>query len=117
MSNQLAGLRVAAGSKVATDARPGWFEELADCTDWDRADYRIPTHCIPDGLACNVELSGRVVRWDAPGLSGTPVVRVRVTFVGDGEPDQVVGGWVLYNSLVTLPQSCTDFDGTTLWRD
>lgn len=42
-------------------------------------------------LAVNVEITGRVPRRDA-GLAGA--YRCRLTFVGDGEPDEVVGGYI-----------------------
>jgi hypothetical protein len=41
-------------------------------------------------LACNVELVGRVLR----RRLGDYYMRVRITFIGDGEPDVVCGGWI-----------------------
>lgn len=50
-------------------------------------------------IACEVEVSGRKVRRDVTGLRGVAVVRVRVVFVGDGEPDEVTSGWMHVDGL------------------
>lgn len=76
---------------------------LVVCDDWDKAEYRIVTWHRAEGgwsptksgfveLAVNVEVTGRKIR-QIPGYRGFGY-RCKVTFVGDGEPDQVVGGWM-----------------------
>ena len=67
-----------------------YAEPLIDC-DWDRADFRIWNgRALYPALAANVEVTGRTIRWTT-GLI-RPFVRVRITFVGDGEPNQMTGG-------------------------
>ena len=94
-------IRVKAGARVITDRRVEAgrvFEALIPC-EWEAAEFRLPG-VADDGfalpaLAVNVEVTGKAVRMDVPRLVGTPVVRARVTFVGDCEADTTVGGWVL----------------------
>lgn len=43
--------------------------------------------------AVRIEQTGRYVR-RVPGEGGSLGLRVRITFLGDGEPDTVVGGWL-----------------------
>lgn len=73
-------------------------------SDWDQAPFRIPTSMRAEGaflptpsgfveVAVNVEVTGRTVR-RRPNRYGL-WVRARITFIGDGEPDQVTGGWLL----------------------
>jgi len=58
-------------------------------SDWDEAKYRITTgNDIIPSLAVNIEITGRTHR-----LAG-PAMRCKITFVGDGEPDQVTHGWL-----------------------
>ncbi len=56
------------------------------CSFYLRTNNPIITH-----LACNIEPTGRVLRrrFDAYYM------RVRIIFIGDGEPDVVCGGWIL----------------------
>ena len=61
---------------------------LLPCDDWNAADWRFPTQ-IHD-LACNVEITGRV----AQKRGGAYWKRAEITFVGDGEPNKVVRGFV-----------------------
>lgn len=42
-------------------------------------------------LACEVVVTGRTLQ----RRMGSYYVRVRITFVGDGEPDTVTSGWML----------------------
>lgn len=94
------------GTAVITDARHergGCFEALVACEDWDAAEYRLPGvsadgYALP-ALAVNVEVTGRKVRYDAPKLRGTPVVRVAVTFVNEDEENVTVGGWADANTM------------------
>lgn len=43
-------------------------------------------------LAVKVEITGRIPR----RIMGGYYLRVRITFIGDCEPDTVVGGWTTY---------------------
>ena len=95
---------IKAGDKILTKSRldKGWvWSDLELCTDWDKAEFRITGNeelLIPD-LAVNVSVTGRKVRRDVPNMLGQPVVRNRITFVGDGEPDYTCGGWKLATNL------------------
>lgn len=70
-------------------------------SDWSEAPFRLPTgRMMPWAdevrevrLAVRVEVTGRTVRRPF-GRYGGRWVRVRVTFVGDGEPDTHTGGWM-----------------------
>lgn len=83
-------VRVGAGAFVAPD---NWAHGsfLSDCTEWTLADYRLTS---PSGVPCavNVEVTGRTIQ-RAP-YTGAARVRVRIEFVGDGEPSTSVGGWL-----------------------
>lgn len=84
------------GTLVITDgraARGGCFEKLVE-SDWEKAEFRLMEPKLGRDVAVNVKVTGKTVRYDAPKLGGVPLVRVQVTFVGDGEPDEKVGGWV-----------------------
>jgi len=70
----------------------GWFLG-ANLTAGDSfSPFRLPTNsggpikC----LAVRVEVTGRTLK----RVAGLRVVRVRITFVGDCEPDTVVGGYM-----------------------
>ena len=56
--------------------------------------FYLPTHSNGPikHLAVTVEVTGRVPRRRCGGY----YARVRIVFVGDGEPDVVHGGWVPY---------------------
>ena len=84
----------AAGSLIALDGRP-LNERLAPCEFPEFAPFRFPsssmqfvTGCV--GPACRVDVTARKVTFRPGGCW----VRVAVTFVGDGEPDTVVGGYM-----------------------
>ena len=86
----------AVGKRVIPD---GWGNPgntsgslLIPCDDWDKADFRLPTgyHEFHYDLAVNVEVTGRTVQ----SKGGCYVIRVKVTFVGDCEPDTISGGWM-----------------------
>jgi hypothetical protein len=54
--------------------------------------FRLPSNSYPDlAYPCNVQVTGRTVQ----RRDGQYMVRVRITFVGDCEPDVVTGGWTL----------------------
>jgi hypothetical protein len=58
----------------------------------DFSPFRLESHsAVCRSVACRVEITGRKIRWDH-GRS----VRVRVVFVGDGEPDVVASGWLFF---------------------
>lgn len=77
------------GSRLHLD---GWqlSAGLGPC-EWDRADFRLTDASLP--LAVKVETTGRTVQ----RFRGELAVRVRVTFVGDGEPDVMHGAWMFLN--------------------
>ncbi len=84
------------GSHVITESRltnGRVFEALETCDDWNAAEFRLPGYPGTPAVAVNVETTGRTVR--TIGAAFPPVVRVRITFVGDGEPDVTVAGWMM----------------------
>jgi hypothetical protein len=78
----------------------GAFYELLPCTDWDRAQFRIPVKHLQ--IAVNVRITGTMVHRTAACY---PRIRCEVEFVGDGEPSRFerawlhlhVDGWVNYH--------------------
>jgi hypothetical protein len=79
--------------KVGTFVLPGsWsFGEKLTASDWDKAKFRLGRRDGVQSVAVNVVLTGGTLQ----RRSGNLWIRAKITFVGDGEPDQVVGGWVL----------------------
>lgn len=77
----------AVGKMVQPDGWGSW-EELLPCDDWDRADYRIAVKKYD--LAVRVEVTGNTVQM----VEGVQAVRVKITFVGDCEPDSITRGWM-----------------------
>jgi hypothetical protein len=82
--------------KVGTYVRPdGWG--LGNCLTAGLegfCDFYLPTNSggpIKE-VAVNVEVTGRTMQ----RREGSYWVRVKITFVGDGEPDVVVRGWTPY---------------------
>lgn len=73
------------------------------CSGWDAATYRLAGEWAGGlaGWACNVAVTGRLVRYSAGPFRGGSV-RVRVTFPGDGdgEPTTHVGGWMSANEIL-----------------
>ena len=57
-------------------------------------DFYLPTHCGGPikHVAVNVVITGHMPH----RRLGTFYRRVRITFVGDGEPNTVTGGWILF---------------------
>ncbi len=57
-------------------------------------DFYLPTghrKPLPEVIAVNVKVTGRTPQ----RFAGDLWLRVKITFVGDGEPDTYTGGWVL----------------------
>lgn len=79
------------GTPIALDARGRIFDVLHE-SDFPGAPFRLTGRLAE--LPVRVEVTGRTVRYDVTGLRGVPVVRCRVIFVGDGEPDSEATGWV-----------------------
>lgn len=71
----------------------GWsFGELLSESDWDAADFRVCGNGHdPSGYAIKLEITGRDLRYRHGSLNW---VRVRIVWVGDGEPDTFSGGWL-----------------------
>jgi len=85
-----------AGPSVGSCIKPdGWAIStlLTECTDWEAAPFRLRATRTKINFAVRVEVSGKKIRWDAP-FGGAPGVRIKITFVGDGEPDTVTYGWM-----------------------
>lgn len=71
----------------------GWqFATRLTASDWDQAAFRIPTGYSfgITSLAVNVTVTGRTFQ----NRQGELWVRVKVEFVGDGEPSSFQGGWM-----------------------
>lgn len=81
--------------KLGSCVRPdGWrFGQRLIASAWDVARFRLPTGSAGpvESLAVNVVATGRT--WQR--REGGYWVRVRVEFVGDGEPSVFAGGWML----------------------
>lgn len=84
------------GSFVVPD---GWScgAFLHEC-DWEGAPFRIMAPRTQVNVAVRIEVTSRKVRWGkgtpTPNEIHTDWVRVRITWVGDGEPDRHSGGWM-----------------------
>jgi hypothetical protein len=95
-------MNIKTGTMVLTDSRlqKGWTFEALRASDWSGAAFILPGRDFIPDQAVNVDVTGRIVRYDVPRLTGTPVVRVRVTFPPDGEGfPVVVSGWALASTL------------------
>ena len=84
--------------KVGSCIRPdGWnFGGRLISSDWDKAQFRLPRPAAFSGdpiqsLGVNIVVTGRTVQRRECGFW----VRVRIEFVGDGEPSEFTGGWML----------------------
>lgn len=64
-------------------------------SDWDRAAFRYPNPIMgweeKHAIACNIEISGRTFQRRS---GGTYWVKVRITWVGDGELNTYGDGWL-----------------------
>lgn len=81
--------------KIGAFVQPDGWSEAGEVrrSDWDKAPFRLFSRRLNLALAVRIERTGRTLR-RVPNTGGLWGVRVRITFVGDGEPDTVVGGWV-----------------------
>lgn len=81
------------GDVVELDS--GRSEKLLPCADWNAAQFRFPNPIyewrVSHAIACNVEIVGRALR----KRHGDVWVRVKITWVGDEEPDVESRGWLL----------------------
>jgi hypothetical protein len=63
---------------------------LCSC-DWPGASFRLPSIFHPEvALACNVQVTSTWIR----AFECYDAVRVRITFVGDGDSDTITHGWL-----------------------
>ena len=85
------------GMYVQPDSwNPCWGSHLDPCDDWDMADFRMAAPGTSIHSAINIVITGRTIQYD--NTYGARV-KVRIVWVGDGEPDQVSSGWLcLYRS-------------------
>ena len=92
----LAGITPTVGMHVQPDdwmfgalLEPG--EPYVD-TGFRGCQFRLPTNTLGPikSLAVDVTVTGRTVQWHNGGRQ----VRVRITFVGDCEPDKHTHGWL-----------------------
>ncbi len=75
----------------------GW--NLGEClieSDWTEAQYRLPDYNNNLQLAINIEITGRIHRFDSPLIN--PAMRCKVIFIHDGEPNVTTGGWISWPS-------------------
>jgi hypothetical protein len=84
--------------KIGCYIRPdNWaFGSRLSASEWDKAQFRLPRpNTFPNdpiqSLAVNVVITGRSFQ----RREGDYWVRVRIEFVGDGEPPTFCGGWML----------------------
>jgi hypothetical protein len=86
-------VNVTRGSVVQIDG--GRCEPLFACTDWDQAEFRWPNPIHEwrekHAIACNIEITGRTFQYRRSNWC----VRVRIIWVGDGEPNTSCTGWLL----------------------
>jgi len=53
--------------------------------------FRVPTSCVViTSIAVEIEITGRVVR----RIDSLNMVRIKIIFPGDGEPDTTTGGFM-----------------------
>lgn len=53
--------------------------------------FYLPRNTLPNGLACNVEITGRTLQ----RKNGAYYIKVKITWVGDCEPNTETSGWML----------------------
>jgi|SRR5262252_6030858 len=87
-------VRPEAGRGILVD---GWGTHCASylepCELPELAPFRLPSLRYSNvKFACRIEISGRVAQ--KRPYDDRLWVRVRIVFVGDGEPDQICAGWM-----------------------
>jgi hypothetical protein len=100
-SKVIDGLEVSAKVNSVVQLDSGRFERLLEGDDyqdsgWDGCDFRYPNPirewATKHAIACNVHITGRTFQ-DRMG-DGRRWVRVKIEWVGDGEPNTYAGGWL-----------------------
>jgi hypothetical protein len=85
------------GSRIQIGDNRTNVKTILPCNDWDRAMFRWPNPIQgweeKHAIAMNVEITGRTFVY----RSGSYLVKLRITWVGDGEPDTFTDGWLLVN--------------------
>jgi len=78
------------GSGVLLEPSRRWVQLLG--SDWDKCQFRIPDPVfgIERGIACNIKITGHTLIRKYDCL----LKRIRITWVGDGEPDTHSFGWI-----------------------
>ena len=86
-------ITIRAGQYLAPDGWRGDGERIKDCTDWDRAEFRLPSaNYFNIESAINLEVSGRQVRWI--NNVRDQAVRVKIEWLRDEEPSDFSYGWL-----------------------
>ncbi len=86
------GTRPEVGSWIWPDEWKDHGSNLGDCDWWSEAEFFV-TGQYNNVAAVNITVTGRTFQrpW---GFSGPKAVRVKIEFVGDGEPSSFSGGWM-----------------------
>jgi hypothetical protein len=71
-------------------------------SDWDMADFRWPLQADGESRAVNIEITGRTFQRNR--RANTSTVKVRIEYVGDGEPSVYVDG-LMYVSSQQFPEA------------
>lgn len=89
---------------IVDDWRVQYWQKLMPET-WEKADFRMPTgyenpkgtpagRGLIESLACKVRVTGRKVMVHSTRGFYECKIRVEITFIGDGEADTIVHGWM-----------------------
>lgn len=71
-------------------------------SDWHEAMYRLQcNNGLVDSVAANITVTGRTVQY-SPSQGAR--VRIKVEFVGDGEPSTYTAAWLYLDSIEELVQ-------------
>ena len=78
---------------------PGRDYQKLEPSSWDKAKFYLPTGYDAGitHLACNVEITGRTIQYGLFANCGK-AIRVKITLVGDGGPDEVIRGYMWVGS-------------------
>lgn len=72
-------------------------------SEWDQAGFRFPNPIHEwreiHAIALNIEITGRTFQW----RNGRHMVKLRLEWVGDGEPSTYSEGWLLVDSIHAYP--------------